>query len=209
MIVLTCGRPARCADSIRHNAQTLAGIPAEIMVVNNGGGSLDLPARVGDVPCRVLEMPRNLGAEARNAALAAARGEYVLVLDDDAYFNPELAAAMVQVFTADAAVGAVACRIQNGTGEEASLLPSVFHGCACGFRREALHQVGGYPRGYLYYGEEYELAFRLYQAGYRLALCPGSARVLHVRDAGGRDVNRIIRLLLRNNTYLWAKYLPA
>jgi len=208
VIVLTNNRPERCLDSVRKNAEALQGIQAEILVINNGRQEVSLPEHLGDIPCRLIQMPCNLGAVARNAGLKASTGPFVLVLDDDAYIDPGLGQAMIDLFKADAGVGAAAFRILNGQNEEACLLPTVFHGCACGFRRSALEEIGGYPDGYLYYGEEYDLSFRLYQAGYRIALCNHGRMVHHVRDGGGRNTGHILRLLIRNNIYLWFAFFP-
>jgi len=208
VIVLTHNRPARCEDSVTQNAKAMQGLRAEVLVINNGQQAVPLPPQIGDIACRILQMPYNMGAEARNIGLREARGEFILALDDDSYIDPGLVEAMLAAFRPDPAIGAVACRIQNGATEEACLLPTVFHGCAAGFRKRAMERVGGYPEGYLYYGEEYDLAFRLYQAGYRIALCNHARKVRHVRDGGGRDKNNIIKLLIRNNTHLWFRFLP-
>ena len=207
-VVLTCNRANRCIDSVRHNALSLRGFRAEIIVINNGTEPVRLPATIADVPCRVIQMPRNLGALARNKGLRLAGGSAVLALDDDSYIDSGLIEAMLNSLHRDSRIGAVAFRVQNGDREESCLLPTVFHGCACGFRRSALMEVGGYPAGYLYYGEEYDLAFRLYQAGYRITIGDASRRVLHVRDDAGRSNDRILRLLVRNNAYLWFAFLP-
>ena len=207
-LVLTYNRAKRCIDSAWHNALAMQGLRAEILVINNGTDPVSLPAAIANVPCRVLQMPRNLGAAARNEGLRVARGSAVVALDDDSYIDPGLIENLLASLRRDPRIGAVAFRIQNGVQEESCLLPTVFHGCACGFRRRALREVGGYPAGYLYYGEEYDLAFRLYQAGYRIVVSSEPRRVRHVRDGAGRSSDRILRLLVRNNTYLWFKYLP-
>jgi hypothetical protein len=139
----------------------------------------------------------------------AARGRYVVFVDDDAYMPDHAFSAMIEAFEEHRDAGGLAFRIDNpNTGEESSLLPTVFHGCACAFRRDVLEAVGGYPQGYGYYGEEYDLTFRLFRAGYRIILCNTVGKVRHVRDAGGRDKARIMYLLIRNNAFLAAAYFP-
>ena len=207
-IVITHNRVKRCIDSVWHNALALQGVRAEMIVVNNGHEPVNLPASLSGTPCFVIPLKENLGAAARNIGLQAASGRFILVLDDDAYIDPGLVEAMLDTFRRDPQIGAVAFRILNGRKEEACLLPTVFHGCACGFRRSALERVGAYPQDYLYYGEEYDLAFRLYQVGYRIVFCPHPRGVRHERDGGGRSHDRILRMLVRNNTYLWFAFLP-
>ncbi|MBI3985864.1 MAG: glycosyltransferase [Lentisphaerae bacterium] len=207
-IILTCDRPARCRDTVRHTAELLHGTASELIVVNNGTTPLSFPDTVADIPCRVLAMPANLGAEARNEGLREARGELALMLDDDAAIGKEQIPALLQGFRSHPQAGAMTFRIVNSQGqEEACLLPTIFHGCACGFRRDALRFIGGYPANYLYYGEEYDVAFRLYAAGFKTIFCR-TGHVLHARDAGGRDLNRILHMLVRNNARLVATYFP-
>lgn len=207
-VILTCGRPMRCMDSVWHNTLAMQGLDAETIVVNNGPEPVSLPPAIAGIPCRVIKMRGNLGVVARNAGIREAAGEIILVLDDDTYMDPLLAQKAVTALRNDPDVGAVAFRVHNGRKEdEACLLPTVFHGCACGFRRSAIVRVGGYPSDYLYYGEEYDVAFRLYGAGYRIVLCNGPQRIRHERDPAGRSVARIIRLLIRNNTtFLWMHF---
>jgi len=208
-VVLTCDRPERCRESVAHNARALAVLPqSDVLVLNNGRLPVEVPERIGEVPIRVVSMPRNLGAEARNTALTEARGERLFFLDDDVYIEPEHAAALGAVFSGHPDTGAVGFRIFNRGAEEGSLLPSVFHGCAVGISREAVGRSGGYPRGYGYYAEEYHVSFRLRQAGYALRFAETKAPVQHVRDPGGRSKDHIVYRLVRNNTRLMAAFMP-
>ena len=208
-IILTCNRAERCRDVVANTARRLASIPAEIVVVNNGAPGLELAEHIASVPCRVLQMPCNLGTFARNNGWRQAKGDFILALDDDAYIDQGLPEAMLKVFDAHPDAGAVFFRVHDGKKEEACLLPTVFHGCACGFRRSALKQAGGYPKNFVYYGEEYHLSFRLIQEGFKLILCENAKPVYHARDQAGRNIDRIIRFLVRNNLRLWFQFLPA
>lgn len=208
-VIVTYNRPARCAEAAAAAAASAGATPAEILVVNNGRTPVPLSESVSGVPCRMLQMPSNLGALARNEGWRRAGGEFVVMLDDDAVVKPGLVEAMLERFRRAPRTGAVFFRIANSRGEEeACLLPTVFHGCACGFRRCALERVGGYPPDFVYYGEEYDLSFRLYRAGYNLALCEDAPAVLHARDPAGRSLDRILKFLVRNNIFLWTAYLP-
>ena len=211
LIILTCNRPTRCVDSAWHNTLAMQGLRAETIVVNNGALPVSLPAAIAGIPCRVIQMPANLGAAARNDGIRAATGEFILTLDDDAYMDPDLVPQMLTAFKDNPAMGAVAFRIRNAKKdeEEGCLLPTVFHGCACGFRKSAIIKAGGYPTDTLYYGEEYDVTFRLYGAGFRIGFCTGPQWVRHDRDPAGRSAAHIIQLLVRNNTrFLW-KHFPA
>jgi GT2 family glycosyltransferase len=204
VIILTCHRAERCHDSLRKNQAVLVRHRTEWLVVNNGADSFRLPSEL-PAPARLLQMPRNLGAEARNAALQEARGEYVLMLDDDAYLADGTLDQALQILKNTADAGGIMLPVEN----EGCLLPTVFHGCATLFRSNVLRAIGGYPKDYGYYGEEYDVTFRLIAAGHRLLPCPEDIPpVRHARDQAGRNTNRIIHRLIRNNTFCWARYLP-
>jgi hypothetical protein len=209
-VILTRNRPEQCLDTVRQTAAAWpSAVAGGIVVVNNGGIPPAIPASVAGVPCRLLSLPRNIGAAARNRILTGTEpADFLVMLDDDATLSQAAFADMARLFAADARTGAVAFRVSNGTREEGCLLPTVFHGCACGFRSRALQAIGGYPTGYLYYGEEYDVAFRLYAANWRIVLSNTLGHVVHRRASEGRDTRRILRLLIRNNAFLWAAALP-
>ena len=208
LIVLTKDRVERCHDSINHNAQRIQDVPSEIIVVNNGQQPLSFEEDVSSVPCRVLSLRENRGIAAKNLGLRKAKSPVVLVLDDDAYLPKRLARSMLKAFRADPGLGCMGFSVRNRSQEESCLLPTVFHGCACAFRRDALLAIGGYPEHFVYYGEEYDLTFRLIQAGYRLSFAAGLDPVFHARDPAGRNKENIFRFLVRNNVSSWAANVP-
>jgi len=208
-VMLTRNRVKRCLDCVRYTAGAMRHMSSSILVINNGRSDVPLPGSVDGVPCRVINTGRNLGAAARNISLAETDSEFLVMLDDDAYVERESVEAMLRTFESDPRIGAVGFRVKDGScREESCLLPTIFHGCACGFRASALKKIGGYPSDFLYYGEEYSVAFRLYQAGYRIVTLDGPPRVFHARDADGRDKNKIIELLVANNVRLWTESMP-
>ena len=79
--------------------QALRGEGAEIVVVDQGEVRSDLPAGLAD---RVLCPGRNLGfAAATNLGIAAARGEWIATVNDDALVEPGWAAALIAALAAD------------------------------------------------------------------------------------------------------------
>lgn len=208
IVILTMDRPARCLTTARLAGMAARDLKAEILVVNNGREPFSLPQNLENAACRVLNMPKNLGAAARNEGWREARGRAVLMLDDDAAISPGLPEALLQKLDAANETGAVFFRVHDGKKEEGCLLPTVFHGCACGFRRETLELTGGYPKSFVYYGEEYDLTFRLYRAGLPPKICEDAPAVHHARDPGGRNKTRIIHFLLRNNAETWFAHFP-
>jgi GT2 family glycosyltransferase len=184
----------------------------ETIVVDNGstdGTAAFVRERYPGV--RVLALPANVGAEARNAGLRVARGEFVLMLDSDSHPLPGAIARMVRRFADDPALGAAAFRVigpdERGSDETGGS-HNVFIGCGCGFRLAALRAVGGYPPGYGFYVEEYDVSYRLLAAGYGVGWFADLV-VVHRRSDVGRDFSLILRQLIRNNLYLYIHYFPG
>ncbi|NCD33617.1 MAG: glycosyltransferase [Spartobacteria bacterium] len=205
-VMLTCGRPEQCRHCVEANARALASLPAEILVINNTVCPPPTFSETSPTPVRLIQNPVAGGAEARNLALLHARGDYFLFLDDDATISTSMIRSAMQAMDYDETTGIVCFRVNNAQTEEASLLPTVFHGCAVMIRRQALSDAGGYPSNFGYYAEEYDIAFRIFSAGYRMRLLNTGERAQHLRVAQGRNLSRILRLLVRNNSFVCARF---
>lgn len=208
IVMLTNGRLAENADNVLRAADALRATTGEILIINNGAAPLDFNRTISGIPCRTINLNRNKGAGARNLALQHSKCDCLLMLDDDAFVEAPAVHEMIRILNSDAKIGAVTFRVFNQDNEEGCLLPTVFHGCACGFRRTSLEAAGGYPEGYTYYGEEYHVSFQLYKHGYRVAVCDGRFKAHHLRSSRGRNNSRIISLLIQNNIRLWVSAFP-
>ncbi|MHC5022859.1 MAG: glycosyltransferase family 2 protein [Planctomycetota bacterium] len=135
---------------------------AEVIVVENASSTpVQLPSSLENgMPLRLLRRPDNEGAAARNVAAESARGDWLLMLDDD---SAPLDAGHVQVAReAPSDVAAIGAEILLPDGShEAGGLPEVFIGCGALIRREAFLDVGGYDPSFEFYVEEYDLCARL------------------------------------------------
>lgn len=184
----------------------------EAIVVDNGSsegtvGALRL--RFGEV--RWIELGSNLSCASRNVGAGAARGDVLVMMDDDSV--PEAGAfdSIRRVFAEEPGVGAVACRIRlmNSPGRhDAGGLAGVIVNCGAAVRTEAFLGVGGYPIGFDYYAEEYDLCCKLWLAGWRV-VPRGEISFLHARSAVNRDANRMVERLVRNNLEVWGRYAPV
>jgi hypothetical protein len=150
----------------------------------------------------------NEGAGARNHGVAASEPscEWIVMLDDDSY--PLDAGHLGVLEEQPGDVAAVAAEIFLPTGREAGGLPEVFTGCGVAIRRGAFLDAGGYDPSFHYYVEEYDLAARLLLRGGRVAL-DRRFRVMHEKTAAGRDMDAILRRLVRNNAWIAQRYAPA
>jgi GT2 family glycosyltransferase len=178
---------------------------------------------------RLIRQREHLGfAGANNVGIRAARGEFIVTLNNDTRADPGWLAAMVAGLTT-ADVGMVAAqmliwdnsdlldsagievdwagfgwnRMYGRPATEASRQAEVFGPCAGAalYRREMLSEIGLFDEDFYTYYEDIDLAWRAHRAGWRCIYTP-SARVLHYHSAtGGRYSSRKVFLLSRNR--LW------
>lgn len=204
-------------DRVRELAHTLARLSsldpdalmgAELIVVDNGSRSPQSLPKVLDngVGVRQVLMGENLGAGARNVGVEHARGEWVIMLDDDSNLCPGEVGAYLG--SLEESIGAVGGEILLPSGDhEAGGLPEVVVGCGCAIRRDAFIQVGGYDASFGYYAEEYDLCAKLISAGYAVTHTK-AMRFEHRKTSTGRNMDEILFRLVRNNGWVIQRYAP-
>jgi GT2 family glycosyltransferase len=224
-----------CLDSI--GAGVGKGVSFEIIVVDNGSadGSVDL-VRERFPQVKVVELERNEGfAGGVSRGIAAARGEWIAVFNNDTTVEPDCVTVMLDAARLHPRVGAVAAQMRfadrrtvlNSAGLELDRLgiaadrlvglpvateadhsPYEVFGATGGaalFKREMLDQVGGFDESFFMYGEDADLCARLREAGWGVDLCR-TARFVHVGGGSSRSEPEGMRLeLLRSWLRLIAK----
>lgn len=206
---------------------------AQIIIVDNASRfPVVAPDRLPNgIPVRVIYRTANEAAAGRNAGAAAAPAgpdSWLLMLDDDSYpmdtafIDDILAAAGTDGPSPDPSdlpIGAVAAEVflpptaaeaseeHMQEKHEAGGLPEVFIGCGVAIRRDLFLQLGGYDPSFGYYAEEYDFCAKLLLAGYRV-VWSRRFRVMHHKDAQGRDMDEILRRLVRNNGWVALRYAP-
>ena len=126
-------------------AQEPGGVPAEILIVDNG--STDATPSLGalDPRVRVLRQDRNLGfAAGVNAGVRAARQPFVLVLNNDTQAAANLVVALLAALADDPGLGAVAPFSNHVKGP--ARLPVGAHGASAHGRAELRALLAGRPR---------------------------------------------------------------
>lgn len=180
----------------------------EIIAVDNCSvdGTADALARERGV--RVLRLRENLGSCAKALGVQEARGEFLFLLDDDSYPRPGCGERMLAAFGRHADLAAAGCTIHLPDGrQECSALPHVFVGCGVGLRTEAVRGVGGLDRSFFMQAEEYDLSFRLLQAGWRVEVF-SDLQVEHGKSPLARRSERTTFFDIRNNLRVVARHLP-
>ncbi|GIW74478.1 MAG: hypothetical protein KatS3mg103_1000 [Phycisphaerales bacterium] len=180
---------------------------AELVVADNASDepvASWLPAT--ELPVRVVRLDRNMAAAGRNAAAERARHDWLVMLDDDS--APKDLGHLRVLAGVDASVAAVMADITLPDGSrERGGLPEVFVGCGAAVRKDAFLQVGGYDPAIFFAAEEPDLCARLIAAGWWVAFSPWF-RVLHHKTPTNRDLNRMLRLLTRNQGLIVERTTP-
>jgi GT2 family glycosyltransferase len=206
-IIPTRNRPDMLLRTLKA-IDSLGAHDAEVIVVDNASEtpvfSL-LPTQMA-VPVTALRLGANIAAAARNVGARRARGDWLIMLDDDS-FPMSLDHVRALRTVADDVVAVMAdISLPDGRREQGGL-PEVFIGCGVAIRREAFVREGGYDATFGYYAEEYDLAARFLRSGYRIAFDP-RFRVLHHKAPALRSKNEILERLVRNNGWVIQRYAP-
>jgi GT2 family glycosyltransferase len=159
-----------------------------------------------------------------------AQGEISVILDDDAIFEDEKCIArVVRHFAQNPNVGILAFKIIDHQNDRVDLLipfsrrwrkkypqlseetrlVSYYLGCHA-LRREVIERCGLYQDDFMFGGEEFDLSYRVVQAGIDILYCPDVV-VHHFPEPsviGGRSGAGELYYLLRNKFWLAYKYLP-
>jgi GT2 family glycosyltransferase len=168
----------------------------EVIVVDDG--STDETATIASAHgFTVISTPNRGLSSARNTALAAATGDIVAYLDDDAVPDPHWLDYLVDTFRREkfAAVGGpnlpvpgdglVADAVAVSPGNPIHVLlddrqAEHIPGCNSAFRTSVLRTVGGFDPRFRVAGDDVDVCWRLQDAGHRIGYCP-AAVVWHHR----------------------------
>ncbi|MBI4241952.1 MAG: glycosyltransferase family 2 protein [Candidatus Rokubacteria bacterium] len=187
----------------------------DVLVVDNAStdGSDRLVER--EFPLvRLVRLPENIGCAARNAGVAAAKGEIVVTLDNDVLLTTaDDVRTIVDIFERRPSVACASFKILSETGglsrrdwchprdwarfaDEEFVTDYVLEG-ASAVRRDAFERVGGYWAPLFLGHEGLDLALRLLEAGHDLLYSP-RVRVTHLVAAEARPSSRIYYTFTRN-----------
>jgi GT2 family glycosyltransferase len=205
-IVVNHRRRELLAECLGSLVAALAATPGgtELIVVDNGSDDCSVEMVKERHPdARLIALDRNLGfAAAVNEGLRLARGEWVLLLNNDATVDRDAPHRLVEAGRSAPDVGSVACQLRfagSGTinsagigvdrlgvafdrllGQPASASETepveVFgaSGGAAAYRREMLDDVGGFDATFFVYLEDADLAWRARMRGWRSLYVPGA-----------------------------------
>jgi GT2 family glycosyltransferase len=157
---------------------------------------------------RLIGEGSNKGVVARNDGFAAARGQIIVLLDDDVFVEtPDFLDRFAMLFDGDARLGAVTIRkhVRGETRRRVDLIPHTdksvdlersfdtfrFVGGCVGFRAAALSEVGGFLPDFFYGLEEIELSYRLIDGQWKITYTPDIVAEELEHPAGRRPMRQV------------------
>lgn len=212
---------------------------AEVVLVDNGSTDGTAAWSRATYPAvRLVELRKNLGfAGGTNAGLRAARGELLLLLNNDAFVEPGFVAALLDVIARRPEIGAAGAVLTfahrpelvasagirvRGDGVALDLwpgqpvadlptAPQEIMGPSAGavlYRRALIEDIGLMPPRFFSYLEDVDLAWRALLRGWRSVVVP-DARARHVYSAtAGQGSPFKQRLLGRNRVRTIVRCMP-
>ncbi len=207
---------------------------AEMIVVDDGGTDETAPWLAANVPqVRVLRMETNSGfSRACNAGIRAARGDIVVLLNNDVHVTPGFLAPLVRPLEADLLVFAVNASIlipgkdmldegqKHGAFHHGLFYVDCIHepalrarqtaptlyatACAAAYRRAMLDELGGFDDLFSpAYWEDVDLSYRALKRGWRVLYEPGSV-VYHAHESTTARLDpRFVSMLRQRNQFFF------
>jgi GT2 family glycosyltransferase len=210
----------------------------ETIVVDNGSsdGSADLAER--EFGARVIRNRENRGfCAANNQGIAAAQGEFIALLNNDAEAEPDWLAELHRACSRTPEAGMAASKIliwedpkridkaghlifpdgQNRGRGAGAVDEGQFDreeevlwpdGCAAMYRKRMLDEIGGFDEDLFAYGDDAELGLRARIAGWRCWYAPRAVVRHHRGSTMGKGSGARLRLIERNRVLLAVKLFP-
>jgi GT2 family glycosyltransferase len=236
-IIITYNRPGDMLELLKNIIQLdSAGELLEEVIIVNNNSSDDYSAVIAFVdasapfPFRYFDAPNNLGvSKGRNYALAKGTAPIAIMLDDDAVMqNKDCLVKLLAVFEqqkAERHIAVVSFKVlyYDTLQMQANALPHkkfaeystkhyfetyYYAGGAHAIRRSVMDVVGKYPEDFFYGMEEYDLGYRILDAGYSIVYSD-AAVMLHKESPLGRKPKKekLLEMWYNKSKVAW-RYLP-
>lgn len=212
----------------------------EIFVVDNGSEDNSAEYIATEFPqVHLIRNTCNNGfARANNQAIGRAQGEFIVLLNNDAFLAPDTLTHFETVFRAHARAAVVAGQLFDSAGRplrSAGYTPRLLDELGLGFvrrrprapridgltevesvvgacmavRATAIQSAGSLDNDFFFYFEETEWCHRLRVQGWRILVEP-AARITHLKGASTRGKRRGAQIeMLRSRLLFYRKTLPA
>lgn len=222
-IVVSYNTRQMTLDCLRALSAVLDGVNSEVIVVDNASSDDSVSAIRREFPnVRLTANAKNVGfGAANNQAMADARGQFLLLLNSDAFPEADAIRVMLDFMRDNPKAGVVGPRTHNADGSlqlSCFRFPSPSHawlenlwlskgysnwlhdtvrkvdfviGACMLVRRQAYQQVGGFDERFFMYSEETDWQRRIRDAEWEIVFVP-EARVTHLGGASGASNRALI-----------------
>ena len=231
LIVVTFGRKTEPLECIAQIVDQECSAFEVVLVDNNENKSTseyiaERLNKIDDSRIRYFKTPKNLGVTGgRNFGISKAKGDILVFIDDDAFFENTDACQMVhREFSRNDNLGVLSFKIINyyskriERGEfphrDKKLHPdkqfetTYFIGTGHAIKREVFEKVGGYADDFFYGMEELDLSFKVMDMGYQIFYFP-AVIVWHKQSPSGRlDDKQKWQKYLENRIKVGIRNLP-
>lgn len=237
VIVLNYNNAALTCDLLRSFRVHCNYPMVEMILVDNGSSKDPGPSCKQIFPdIQIINSKTNKGyAGGMNLGLEKAKGEYVLLLNNDLIFQSDIISPMLDVFEQYQDAGIVSPKIMDlndpdkieyagytyinaitgrnraighgniDTGNDKVTATAYCHGAAMMVARKALLKVGPMSEAYFLYYEEMDWSERFRNSGYQVYVQP-FAKVYHVGAATTGDQSNLKMYYLSRNRIRFMKY---
>jgi GT2 family glycosyltransferase len=215
------------------------GVDFETIVVDNGSADDSAGMAEREFGAQVIRNRENRGfCAANNQGIAAAKGELIALLNNDAEADPAWLAALAGAFSRAPDIGMAASKIldyddprridkaghliwpdgQNRGRGTGALDAGQYDreeeviwpdGCAAMYRAAMIAEIGGFDEDFFAYGDDAELGLRARIAGWRCLYVPAAVVRHHRGSTLGRGSSKRMALIERNRVLLACKLFPG
>lgn len=236
-IIITYNRPADMLELLQNisGLDKAAELLQEVIVVNNSSTEdystvKNYIAATPSLPFRYYDAPENLGvARGRNFALQKSTAPIAIMLDDDAVMgNKDCLVNLVTEFETGhterekAIVSFKVLYYENGQ-MQVNALPHkqfdaykdksffetyYFAGGAHAVKKEVMEKLGLYPSDFFYGMEEYDLSYRILDAGYSIVYSDQIVMLHKESPLGRKPKEEKMRMMWVNKCKVAWRYLP-
>lgn len=181
----------------------------EIIAVDNASTDGTVEYLRQQTVVRLVALRKNHGSTAKAAGVRFARAPVIVFLDDDSFPRGGALEQALARFEHDPRLGALGFSVHlPDCRRECSALPHVFVGCGVAFSAAALRRVGGLDRTFFMQAEEYDLSFRLANAGWKVEVSD-ELQVDHLKTPQARSSAHRMYFDIRNNLRVIGRHLDG
>jgi len=163
----------------------------EVIVVDNASSDGTREMVKSEFPSVILiELEKNIGIAGWNKGFEIAKGEYVLVLDDDSYPEKDAINAGIETISKDEKIGIVAFEIYNTKFHFSETMnypknPLSFTGCGALINKNLLKEINFFNPAFFIYLHEIDFSFRTYNSGWQV-IYDKNSKIIHNQSLNSR-----------------------